>query len=215
MEEFMELEQAIHKRVSIRKYAENNKPIPKEKIEKIIEAGRRAPSWGNVQPWRFLVIQDTEQIAKMGEMSGGQDCVTNAGAVIVCCGVAGDFSRKLQRAALKSVMDVDGFDWTVDFLDNTVLEAPMFAPYMKGKEIMETKAGESLMIAISYMTLEAVQQGLGSCWVGATDCQGVGEYLDIPKEWFVHDLLPIGYPGEDPDPRPRKTTEDILFWGKA
>ncbi len=211
----MDLEQMIVKRVSIRVWEEANKPVEKEKIEKVLDAARRAPSWGNVQPWRFIVIEDKEKIAKLGELSGDQDCVTNSGAVIVCCGVAGDFSKKLQRAALKSVMDVNGFDWTVDFLDNAVLESPMFAPYLKGKEIMESKAAEQVMIAISYMTLEAVNQGLGSCWVGATDCEGVGEYLDIPKEWFVHDLLPLGYPGEDPAPRPRKTTEDIVFWGKA
>ncbi len=209
----MELEQAFVKRVSIRKW--QDKPVEKEKIIKVLDAGRRAPSWGNVQPWRFVVIQDKTKIEKLGELSGGQDTVSNAAAVIVCCGVAGDFKRNLQRAALKSVMDVKGFDWTVDFLDDVVMESDMFAPYLKGKEIMEMKAGEQTMIAISFMTLEAVNQGLGSCWVGATDCQGVHEYLDLPKEWFVHDLLPIGYPNQDPAPRPRKTLEDIVFWETA
>lgn len=210
----MDLEHLITKRVSIRVW-EKNKPVEKEKIDKILDAARRAPSWGNCQPWRFIVVQDLEKIAKMGEMSGGQACVSDAGAVIVCCGVAGDFAKKHQRAALKSIMDVQGFDWTVDFLDNVVMKSDMFSPYLKGKEIMEKKAGEQVMIAVAYMTFEAVNQGLGSCWVGATDCEGVGEYLDIPKEWFVHDLLPIGYPAEDPDPRPRKTTDDIVFWEKA
>lgn len=206
----MELEQLIVERVSIRKW--EDKAIEKEKIEKVLDAGRRAPSWGNVQPWRFVVVQDRAKIEKMGEMSGDQDAVSKAGAVIVCCGVSGDFNKNLQRAALKSVMDVDGFDWTVDFLDDVVMQNDMFAPYRKGKEIMEVKAGENVMIAISFMTMEAVQQGLGSCWVGATDCKGVGEYLDLPKDWFVHDLLPIGYPAESPKPRPRKGLEDIAFW---
>jgi nitroreductase len=207
----MELEDLIVKRVSIRKWLEN-RPVEKEKLEKVLDAARRAPSWGNVQSWRFVVVQDRAKIEKMGEMSGSQDCVTNAGAVIVCCGVAGDFNKNLQRAALKSVMDVDGFDWTTDFLDDVVMQNDMFAPYMKGKEIMEQKAGETIMIAISYMTLEAVNQGLGTCWVGATDCEGVGEYLNLPKEWFVHDLLPIGYAAEEPKPRPRKKLDDIVFW---
>jgi nitroreductase len=209
----MDLEQLIVKRVSIRKW--QDKPVEKAKIEKVLDAARRAPSWGNVQPWRFIVVQDRAKIEKMGELSGGQNTVNTAGAVIVCCGVAGDFKRNLQRAALKSIMEVDGFDWTDDFLDDVVMESDMFAPYLKGKEIMETKAGEQVMIAISYMTIEAVNQGLGSCWVGATNCDGVGEFLDIPEDWFVHDLLPIGYPGEDPKPRPRKSLEDIVFWETA
>lgn len=207
----MDLEQLIEKRVSIRKW-QDNKPVEKEKIDKILDAARRAPSWGNVQSWRFVVIQDRAKIEKLGAMSGDQDAVSNSGAVIVCCGVASDFNKNLQRAALKSVMDVDGFDWTTEFLDDVVMENDMFAPYMKGKEIMEKKAGEQVMIAISYMTFEAVNQGLGSCWVGATDCEGVGEYLDLPKEWFVHDLLPIGYAAEEPKPRPRKTIDKIAFW---
>ena len=63
----MNLEQMIVKRVSIRKW--QDKPVEKEKIEKLLDAARRSPSWGNVQPWRFLVIQDKAKIEKMGEMN--------------------------------------------------------------------------------------------------------------------------------------------------
>jgi nitroreductase len=52
----MGVSEAILKRRRIRRW----KPAPagKEKIEKVLEAGRRAPSWGNTQPWRFIVVQD-------------------------------------------------------------------------------------------------------------------------------------------------------------
>jgi len=44
----MNVSDAILKRASIRKWKPN--PVEKEKIEKVLEAGRRAPSWGNTQP---------------------------------------------------------------------------------------------------------------------------------------------------------------------
>ena len=209
----MEVSQAIEKRVSIRKWKPD--PVEKEKIEKVLWAGWRAPSWGNVQPWRFVVVQDKEKLAKMAEASGGQAVVADAPVVIACCGVTGDFSRKLQRESLKSVIDVGAMDWSDDFLDNVVLESEMFAPYKSGEKAMTIKAGEQIMIAISYMTIEAVNQGLGTCWVGAMSGTEVHKILSLPEDWFVHDLLALGYPDQDPAARPRKTMDKIAFWEKV
>ena len=44
----------IFKRVSIRKYLD--KPVEKEKVERILRAGMQAPSAGNQQPWEFYVV---------------------------------------------------------------------------------------------------------------------------------------------------------------
>ncbi|MGC8849234.1 MAG: nitroreductase family protein, partial [Candidatus Bathyarchaeia archaeon] len=42
-------------------------PIPDEKIEAILEAGRWAPSWTNAQPWRFIVVRDPERKRRLTE----------------------------------------------------------------------------------------------------------------------------------------------------
>jgi nitroreductase len=206
----MNVSDAILKRVSIR----NWKPIPveKEKIEKVLEAGRRAPSWGNVQPWRFIVVQDKTKREELAKAAGGQSAVSDAPVVIVCCCSIEDFSRKMQRQSLKQVMEVGALPWTDDFLDNVVLESDLFAPYRLGEEVMTIKAGEQIMIAIAYMTLEAVNQGLGTCWVGAMSAKDVHKVMNLPDNLFVHDLLPLGYPDEDPKPRPRKSHDKISFW---
>ena len=208
----MEVSQAIEKRVSIRKW--KSTPVEKEKIEKVLWAGWRAPSWGNTQPWRFIVVQDKAKIAKMAEAAGGQDTVAKAPVVIACCGAIEDFSRKLQRESLKSVIEVGAMDWSDDFLDTVVLESDMFAPYLLGEQAMTIKAGEQIMIAIAYMTIEAVNQGLGTCWVGAMSGIEVRKILNLPDKLFVHDLLPLGYPDQDPAPRPRRPIEKIAFWEK-
>lgn len=78
----MEVLEAILTRKSIRKYLD--KKIPKDIIRKILEAGIRAPSGGNRQPWRFIVVTDKDKIRKF-DPEFHQPWVENAPAVIVAC----------------------------------------------------------------------------------------------------------------------------------
>jgi nitroreductase len=209
----MNVSEAIQRRVTIRKW--KSAPVEKEKLLRILEAGRRAPSWGNVQPWRFVVVQDKAKIEELGQVAaGGQPQVASAPVVIVCCGVAEVFSRKMHRESLKQLIEAGVMDWPEEFLDNVVLESEQFAPYMRGKEVMTIKAGEQIMISVAFMALEAVNQGLGSCWVGAISPKETAKALNLPEGMFVHDLFVLGYPDEDPKPRPRKEFEQVVFWEK-
>jgi nitroreductase len=208
----MNVSDAILKRASIRKWKAT--PVEKEKIEKVLDAGRRAPSWGNSQPWRFIVVQDKTKKEELAKAAGGQPVVGEAPVVIVCCGSIEDFSHKMQRDSLKQLMEVGALAWTDDILDNVVLKSDLFAPYRLGEQVMTIKAGEQIMIAIAYMTLEAVNQGLGTCWVGALSSKDCHRVMNLPDNLFVHDLVPLGYPNEDPKPRPRKPLDKITFWEK-
>ena len=76
----MELEQAILTRRSIRKY--NDKPVEREIIEKIINAGIWAPSACNIQGWRFIVVDDKDIINKIVE-NGAAAFLKNANQAIV------------------------------------------------------------------------------------------------------------------------------------
>lgn len=69
-------------------------------------------------------------------------------------------------------------------------------------------------IAVDHMTLQAVEDGLGTCWVGAFDEKKVKEILNIPDNVRVVQLLALGYPSDVPGPRPRKSLDDIVMWEK-
>lgn len=62
------------------------------------------------------------------------------------------------------------------------------------------------------MTLEAVNQGLATCWVGAMSGAEAHKVMGLPEEVFVHDVLALGYADESPRLRPRKPVEKIAFW---
>lgn len=73
----------IYKRISIRKY--EDKPVEKDKIEKILRAAMAAPSAGNQQPWEFYVVTDREKIKALSECSPYSGCAANAPVVLVPC----------------------------------------------------------------------------------------------------------------------------------
>jgi nitroreductase len=59
----MDVLEAIKKRRSVRNYLD--KPIEEEKLNAVLEAGRHAPSAGNRQEWRFIVVRDPETKVKL------------------------------------------------------------------------------------------------------------------------------------------------------
>ena len=59
--DLMELMEAIKTRRSIRKFTDE--PVPREKLEKIIEAAMWAPSGQNLQPWYFVALTKDEDLA--------------------------------------------------------------------------------------------------------------------------------------------------------
>jgi nitroreductase len=79
----MEVFEAILKRRSIRKYLD--KPIEKEKIIKILEAARWAPSGGNRQPWRFIIVKNKERRIKLSEIAYNQKFIKEAPLIIAIC----------------------------------------------------------------------------------------------------------------------------------
>ena len=54
----MDAIEAIMGRRSVRRFA--GTPVPRATIERIVDAGRMAPTARNVQPWRFVAVTDTE-----------------------------------------------------------------------------------------------------------------------------------------------------------
>jgi nitroreductase len=60
----MDFYDLIRSRESIRNY-DPDRPVPKDIIEKILEAGRLAPSACNLQPWKFLIIESPEMLQKV------------------------------------------------------------------------------------------------------------------------------------------------------
>lgn len=77
----METFDSISKRASVRIY--QSKSIPKALLEKLVDAGRRAPSARAVEPWEFVVIQNKETLRKLGEIATSGSFIQEAASCIV------------------------------------------------------------------------------------------------------------------------------------
>ena len=71
-------------------------------------------------------------------------------------------------------------------------------------------------IAFEHLCLAAHELGLGTCWMGMFDEGVVKAALEIPAEIRIVGITPIGYPDQEPKPRPRKELAEIAYrddWG--
>jgi nitroreductase len=69
-------------------------------------------------------------------------------------------------------------------------------------------------IAVDHITLKAVEEGLGTCWVGSFNEEEIKEILRIPNNIRIITLLTIGYPKYVPGQRNRKRKEEIVVYEK-
>jgi nitroreductase len=67
-------------------------------------------------------------------------------------------------------------------------------------------------ISVDHMSLEAAEQGLGTCWIGAFHEDQVKKILGVPEKIRVVVMLTLGYPAESPSARPRKGLEEIVAY---
>ncbi len=168
----MDVMKAIETRRSIRSY--KDKEIEEDKLKRVLEAGRLAPSANNRQEWKFVVVRDKDTRQKLAVAARNQHFVGEAPCVIAAC-----------ATETEHVMRCGQLSYPID-----------------------------VAIAIDHMTLKAVEEGLGTCWIGAFDEGEVKKILGIPERIRVVELLPIGYPEYVPSQTPRKMPEEVVVFEK-
>ncbi len=67
-------------------------------------------------------------------------------------------------------------------------------------------------IAVEHLILQAQEEGLGTCWIGAFEEKEVKRILQVPEDVKVLALTPLGYPDEIPRSRGRKNLEEIVVY---
>lgn len=148
----------IKSRKSVRKYSE--KHIPDEDLRKILEAGRLAPSWMNVQSWDFILIKSQENKDLLSRLSIGQAHVKNADALIVC------------------IANMNAWEEA----KITHIKNPALNPALQGENGLLIRTLEQVIYPVSYMMLEAESLGIKSCIIGALGNEITGVEPEIYKE---------------------------------
>jgi len=177
----------IIERKSIRKF--ERKPVSKRILEKLVEAGQRAPSNCGVQPYSLIVVDDVEKRELIFDAIGRQGCMEEAPVwIIICC----DWARPLK---LFEMLEVDTELGQTCRLVLGIIDATLVA--------------ENIVTAAEIM-------GLGSVFVGSvwTSPRRVAQILRLPADVLPILLLCIGYPSESPPKRPRWPLKAVMHENK-
>lgn len=181
----MELYDVIHGHRSIRKY--EDKEVSQELLDKILDAGIRASSSGNMQTYSIVVTKDKELKKKLYSAHMEQSMVVDAPILMTFCA---DFNRMRKWLALN--------DAPVQF-DNLM-------SFMIG-------AIDATLVA-QNCALAAENEGLGICYMGSTlaNCDQIGELLNLPPNVVPVVGYSLGYPAENPAPRDRLPKHGLVHY---
>lgn len=129
----MDVMEAIQRRCSVRSY--QNRAVEKEKLEIILEAARFAPSAGNRQEWRFVVVRDENTRQRLMKAAKNQASVGQAPVVIVCCAETDNYAMAcgqlsypidvaiaIEHIVLKATEEGLGTCWIGAFYEDQVKE---------------------------------------------------------------------------------------------
>jgi nitroreductase/NAD-dependent dihydropyrimidine dehydrogenase PreA subunit len=174
-----QVEHFLRSRRSIRTY--RGQPVEREILTQLIHIARFAPSGSNVQPVRWSVIYDSQEVRRL------------AGIVI-------DWMRDLldKGGPLAKALHMDRLVAAWDAgVERICRGAPHVIVAHAPKE--ERTAPQACTIALTYLELAATSFGLGACWAGyfntaANFWPPMQEALDLPEEHVSFGAMMIGYP---------------------
>ena len=173
--DFLEI---IKNRQSDRSYV--TKPVEKDKIQRIIEAGRLAPSACNAQPWKFIIVNDQDLKYKIA------DCTSTK--------ILG-INHFTKQAPIHIVI----VEEKANFTSNA-------GSLIKDKHFPLIDIG----ITAQNICLQAEAEGLGTCMIGWFDEKKVKKLLNIPGSKRVPLIITLGYPAGEKRKKRRKDIDQIV-----
>ena len=175
-------------------------PVPKEVLDKILEAATKAASGSNTQPWEFIVVQDprvkTELTKPMLEA----------------------WMRRIAGAGMSSRMR-DVYDDATEMLRNTEkVPAIIYCCFDRDKASKSEEVQyASILPSVQNLMLAAHALGLGTCLTvhGSTSTRGepeVKQILRVPDHVKVACLVYLGYPTRKYGPPKRKPAKNYVHY---
>ena len=175
--DFLEL---VSSRQSVRAF-DPDRPVEREKLERIIEIARLAPSACNAQPWSFVLVDEPELKNKVADATSSRVLGMN------------HFTKQAPVHLL--------------LVEEKVNISSGIGGWVKKKDFAQMDLG----IVASHIVLAAQAEGLGTCIVGWFDEDKVKDLLHIPSSKRVWLSIVIGYGTQPLRKKSRKPIEKIFF----
>jgi nitroreductase len=213
----MEFKQVIGDRRSIR-FFDPDKPVPRDKIQKMLEAARLASCAVNAQWARAVVgFRDDlteDQLNRLKTPVAGLN--TEMAPVHIHFFLDAGVVQRNEGRPLKELVDVGALapthGWSHKFVDEFVYPQ-ILKPMTMAETIYHRNAAFDVGVAVCQALLTGVDEGLG---VGLVTLNGgvLKEVFKTPADWIPMPTILVGYPAEDPKgggQRPRPPFEEMYF----
>ena len=169
-----------------------------------MDAARLAPSAHNRQPWRFVVLRDEADRARLADAMAARlrsdRLADGADAEEIGADAARSRSRLTQAPCAILVC--------------LTLQAMDRYPDARRSAAEERMAVQSVAMAGENLLLAASAEGLGACWMCGPlfAPQEARAALDLPDDWEPQGIIVLGEPAEGPRPRGRLSLEEVTRW---
>ena len=189
-------------------------PIPDDVLRRVLEAATWAPTGGNRQPWRIVLVKDHAKKQRLGELySRSWKAYTGHHYSAI--------PESMPAAAReRTIRTMKAGDYLADHFGETPVVAVFcFNPnYMAITDSKQKRpsvvGGGSVYTAVENLLIACRAEGLG-CVLTTLLCESepeVRELLSIPDPWYTAAAVPIGYPvGRGHGPLTRQTVENLVF----
>jgi nitroreductase len=196
-DEWNAIERAVMYRRSVRNYKDT--PVPDPIIRRVLEAGRFAPSAGNCQPWKFIVVTDRDMIHEMDEaiiavLSGMYNMYMNDDAV------------KNIAAGYEAAPNPGLYDPRIVIGGLGSIARRSMPPFLNAPAVIliagdhRAISGSQINIGICGQNMNLVANSLGirACWVGFSQVLSmvppIREEIQLADPWTINTSLVLGYP---------------------
>lgn len=155
-------------------------PLPEGTLERLLELACLAPSVGLSEPWRFVIVDEPNRRAAIGE----NFAASNAAALA---------EQSSDRATLYARLKLAG-------LNEAPCHLAVFADrgteqgHGLGRATMPEMIEYSVVTAVHTIWLAARAQGIGMGWVSILDPAAVAQILDVSPSWTFIGYFCLGYP---------------------
>lgn len=177
-----EMLEFILRRQSERKY--KDKPVEQEKLDRVLEAARMAPSACNAQPWKFVAVTDKELLSRIAD------------------------------AASAKLLGMNTFIGQAPVIIVIVREKPNFSSKVGGTIKSKDYSLIDIGIATENICLQALAEGLGTCIIGWFDEGRLRSILGIPSSKRVELIITLGYAAGEYRQKKRKPKDETVTYNK-
>jgi len=168
----MDVYNAITKRRSIRCFQQRQIPI--DIPQKLVNAGRVAPSGGNLQPIEYLVVNDKKLLPE----------------IFATLKWAGYIAPSGTPPAGK--------------------RPTVYIVVLVNKKIVSSNYERDVGAAVENILLTALENGIGTCWIGTIDKVALHKILNIPEYIIIDSVIALGYPDESPVME--ELSDSVKYW---